>query len=95
MRLRASSRWLNVEAYEIALSPISDSRVPIASFSNDDPGGRERAGDLGWVHRRMPGLPLYLQTAFLLKTGEVAAPTPQNFSSSPLPDNVTPEPPST
>ncbi len=47
---------------------------PIARFSNDDPGGKERAGDLGWVHRKTPGLPQHLATAFLLKPGEVAMP---------------------
>ena len=49
--------------------------APIASFSNDDPGGRARAGDLGWVHRKTPGLPSYLTTAFLLDVGEVGPPT--------------------
>lgn len=48
---------------------------PIARFSNDDPGGKERAGDLGWVHRKTPGLPPYLATAFLLDPGEVGVPT--------------------
>ena len=71
-RSRPEARALADEIY--ALLAKGQDFVPIASFSNDDPGGRERAGDLGWVHRRMPGLPLYLQTAFLLKTGEVAAP---------------------
>jgi len=49
--------------------------APMASYSNDDPGGRARAGDLGWVHRKLPGLPPYLATAFLLNVGEVGAPT--------------------
>ena len=49
--------------------------APIASFSNDDPGGRARAGDLGWVHRKTPGLPAYLARAFLLDPGEVGVPT--------------------
>ena len=71
-RSRPEARALADEIY--ALLVKGEDFEPIASFSNDDPGGRERAGDLGWIHRRMPGLPLYLQTAFLLKTGEVAAP---------------------
>ena len=48
---------------------------PIARFSNDDPGGKERSGDLGWVHRRTPGLPSHLSKAFLLDPGEVGVPT--------------------
>jgi len=52
-----------------------ESFEPIARFSNDDPGGKERAGDLGWVHRKTPGLPQYLSTAFLLDPGEVGVPT--------------------
>ena len=48
--------------------------APIARFSNDDPGGKERAGDLGWVHRKTPGLPQHLVAAFLLDAGEHGAP---------------------
>lgn len=48
---------------------------PMARFSNDDPGGKQRAGDLGWVHRKTPGLPPYLRTAFLLERGEAGLPS--------------------
>ena len=71
-RSRPEARALADEIFALLLK--GDPFEPIASFSNDDPGGRERAGDLGWVHRRMPGLPLYLQTASLLKPGEAASP---------------------
>jgi len=71
-RSRTEARELAAEAHA-ALS-AGDPFEPIARFSNDDPGGKERAGDIGWVHRRMPGLPQYLRTSFLLKAGEVGAP---------------------
>ena len=71
-RSRPEARALADEIYVLLVK--GDSFEAIARFSNDDPGGRERAGDLGWVHRRMPGLPLYFQTASLLKPGEVASP---------------------
>ena len=71
-RSRSEARALTDEIY--ALLVKGDPFEPIARFSNDDPGGKERAGDLGWVHRRMPGLPQYLQSSFLLKSGEVGAP---------------------
>ncbi len=35
-----------------------------ASDFNDDPGGRERAGDLGWVYRRNPDLPVFMSEVF-------------------------------
>jgi len=48
---------------------------PIARYSNDDPGGKDRAGDLGWIHRKTPRLPIFLRTAFLLDPGELSLPT--------------------
>jgi parvulin-like peptidyl-prolyl isomerase len=71
-RSRAEARELAAEVH--ALLSAGDPFEPIARFSNDDPGGKERAGDIGWVHRRMPGLPQYLRTSFLLKPGEIGAP---------------------
>jgi len=72
-RSLAEARALTGEIY--ALLTAGEPFAPIARFSNDDLGGRDRAGDLGWVHRKTPGLPPYLVTAFLLKVGEVGVPT--------------------
>ncbi len=41
----------------------------VAGEFNDDPGGRERGGDLGWLHRRDPGLAPALAEAFRLRPG--------------------------
>ncbi len=35
-----------------------------ASRFNDDPGGRARAGDLGWLYRRNPDMPVFMSEAF-------------------------------
>jgi parvulin-like peptidyl-prolyl isomerase len=41
----------------------------LARELTDDPGGRERGGDLGWVHRGTPGLSDPVRQAFLLAPG--------------------------
>lgn len=46
----------------------------VASEINDDPGGRARGGDLGWIHRGNPQLPLFMQRLFRAPRGEVQAP---------------------
>lgn len=47
----------------------------VAREFNDDSGGMEREGDLGWIHRNAPGLGLPLRQAVLLAVGELSAPT--------------------
>ena len=46
----------------------------IAARLNDDPGGKERAGDLGWIHRGNPDLPLFLTLLFNAEPGTVSRP---------------------
>jgi parvulin-like peptidyl-prolyl isomerase len=48
----------------------------LARRFDDDPGGRERAGDLGWVHRKAPGLPRFAQRWFPAPVGVVQEPLP-------------------
>lgn len=48
----------------------------LARQFNDDPTGRERAGDLGWLHRRQPKLPAWMNKSFQLQVGELAQPIP-------------------
>jgi parvulin-like peptidyl-prolyl isomerase len=43
----------------------------IAREHDDDTGGRERAGNLGWVHRATPDLAAPLRQAFLMKPREI------------------------
>jgi parvulin-like peptidyl-prolyl isomerase len=53
----------------------------LARALDDDPGGRERGGDLGWLHRGTPGLPGWLARAWLEPVGwlsEVVS-TPAGF----------------
>lgn len=44
----------------------------LARELDDDPGGRARAGDLGWLHRGNPELPHFMARVFLLRPGELA-----------------------
>jgi parvulin-like peptidyl-prolyl isomerase len=46
----------------------------LAANFDEDTGGKARAGALGWVHRRSPGLPAFLRSAFLLEPGEWTEP---------------------
>jgi len=51
-----------------------ESFAEIAARFNDDPGGLERAGDLGWIHRGNPDLPLFLTLLFNAQPGTVSRP---------------------
>jgi parvulin-like peptidyl-prolyl isomerase len=46
----------------------------IAARFNDDPGGKSRAGDLGWIHRQNPDLPAFFSQLFLAEPGTVTQP---------------------
>jgi parvulin-like peptidyl-prolyl isomerase len=46
----------------------------LASEVNDDPGGRQRAGDLGWLHRENPELPVFMERLFTKPAGQVQPP---------------------
>jgi parvulin-like peptidyl-prolyl isomerase len=48
----------------------------LAREFDEDTGGKEREGDLGWIHRGQPGLARELKRACLLKLGEMAEPQP-------------------
>jgi parvulin-like peptidyl-prolyl isomerase len=52
----------------------------LARIYNEDFGdGRGRAGDLGWLHRRQPGLSPALLRLFQAEVGELLEPVPTNF----------------
>lgn len=46
----------------------------LAAEFDDDPTGRERRGDLGWLHRRSPGVEKSFAAIFLAEPGEVLPP---------------------
>jgi len=46
----------------------------LAREFNDDVGGRERAGDLGWVHRTTPDLPVFMDRLFSRPPGYYTEP---------------------
>jgi parvulin-like peptidyl-prolyl isomerase len=49
-----------------------ESFAEIAARFNDDPGGKERAGDLGWIHRQNPDLPIFFSGLFVAKPGTMS-----------------------
>ncbi len=46
----------------------------VASRLNDDPGGKQREGDLGWIHRGTPDLPVFIERAFTKPVGWLSSP---------------------
>jgi parvulin-like peptidyl-prolyl isomerase len=46
----------------------------LAREHTDDPGGGEREGDLGWIHRRAPDLPRFMDRVFVTQVGDVPPP---------------------
>jgi len=50
----------------------------LAREFNDDPGGKERAGDIGWVHRNNPRNASFLTQLFKLGAGEMVGPVLTN-----------------
>jgi parvulin-like peptidyl-prolyl isomerase len=53
----------------------------IAARFNDDPGGLDRRGDLGWVYRHNPDLPHFMQRLYLIEPGSFLEPiqTPAGY----------------
>ena len=48
--------------------------MQLAAEFNDDPGGKQRKGDLGWIHRSAPNLAPALAQAALLPPGQASEP---------------------
>lgn len=52
---------------------LREGEYPMAFFGasqfNDDPGGRDREGNLGWVYRRNPDLPVFMSELFRVPPG--------------------------
>lgn len=66
------ARALTVELHQRIAA--GEDMAAIAREINDDPTGRERGGDLGWVHRGNPHLVGFLQQAFLVEPGTLLDP---------------------
>lgn len=67
------------EAAELAVALHARARAgadlaALAREYDDDPGGRARSGDLGWIYRGHPGLSRALEPAFLATVGELLEP---------------------
>lgn len=50
----------------------------LARELDENPGGRERAGDLGWIRRHASDMPAFLDKLFLTPVGELVGPVPSN-----------------
>lgn len=48
-----------------------ESFAELARAHDEDRGGRERSGDLGWIHRATPDLATPVRSAFLLRAGQI------------------------
>jgi parvulin-like peptidyl-prolyl isomerase len=71
-------------AYELARELVERVRAgedmaEHARQHDDDRGGRERAGDLGWLRRKSPQTPEFLDRVFLAGVGEVLDPIPSEW----------------
>ena len=76
-RLRRTS----VEAQELALALVARIRAgedmaDLARLHDDDRGGRERAGDLGWVRRGSPHVPGFMDSLLASRNSGVRGPFP-------------------
>ncbi|MFT4539966.1 MAG: parvulin-like peptidyl-prolyl isomerase [Planctomycetota bacterium] len=68
-----------LEAKELSESLFSRLRggedfLRLAAEFNDDPGGRERSGDLGWIHRENPDLPVFMERLYTIPVGQQQPP---------------------
>lgn len=62
-------------AFDLYTEITSGEGMPaVAALFNDDIGGRERAGELGWIHRGNPDLPQFMEQLFLKPPGWLSEP---------------------
>jgi peptidyl-prolyl cis-trans isomerase SurA len=71
------------DAEEVALELATRIRAgedmaALAREWNDDPGGRDRAGDLGWILRQASDVPSFLDQACVAEVGELVGPVPSD-----------------
>lgn len=66
------------DALTLRIQKGEDMQAVAAEF-NDDPGGKQRKGDLGWVHRGAPNITPLLSQAALLPLGQVGEPVLSPF----------------
>jgi parvulin-like peptidyl-prolyl isomerase len=69
----------NAEALDLAIElaariEAGEDMAALAREHDDDIGGRERSGDLGWIHRRTPRMAAVLARLFLIEPGEALEP---------------------
>jgi parvulin-like peptidyl-prolyl isomerase len=62
-----------VDALHTRIAEGAEMRSVAREF-NDDPGGKEREGDLGWIYRNAPNLGVPLRQGALLAPGALSAP---------------------
>ena len=72
VRTPSQAETIVTEAYERALA--GESFAELAREMTEDHGGRERAGDLGWLHRHSLSVPKFMERVFNLEVGQVLEP---------------------
>jgi parvulin-like peptidyl-prolyl isomerase len=50
----------------------------LAGEHDDDPGGRQRCGDLGWILRHATDTPAFLERVWSSPIGQLQGPVPSN-----------------
>jgi hypothetical protein len=78
---RDTAQALDLASRILARLEKGEDMISLAREFDEDSGGRQRAGDLGWILRTQPDLAPPLQRACLLRMGDFAPPTriPQGY----------------
>jgi parvulin-like peptidyl-prolyl isomerase len=78
---RDTAQALDLASRILARLEKGEDMISLAREFDEDSGGRQRAGDLGWILRTQPDLAPPLQRACLLRKGDIAPPTriPQGY----------------
>jgi len=75
--LKRTQEEAKAVALDLYAQIVSGEGMPaVATLFNDDLGGRQRAGDLGWIHRDNPDLPYFMDRLFLEPPGWLSEPFP-------------------
>lgn len=76
---RSKPQALALAAELVGRLDRGEDMIALAREHDEDDGGRERAGDLGWIHRGTPGLSRAIASTFVLRVGARTLPLETSF----------------